>query len=171
MEEKLARAKVEEAELALSKKYDNVDPDDLSSDEKKAYTCVKTFGFKVGSNTFQQCINKITEGELELKRIEIEKKVAEAQLLTAKANKEAALAKADAAKAQGEIQKAQVEAARAAAEASKQAAAAAQARAKAEDFKTSMSLIELGLKGLQPQSSGSRLKTNCQFHANSMWCF
>jgi hypothetical protein len=150
-EEKLARTKVEEADLEKSKKYDNVNFNNLSDEEKIAYTCVKTYGFKVGSPTFQKCINKITEGELELKRIEIERKVAEAQLLTAKANKEAALAKAEAARAQGEIQKAQVEAARAAAEASNQQAAAAQARIKAERFRNSMSLIESGLRGLQPQ--------------------
>jgi uncharacterized membrane protein len=154
-EEKLSRTKVEEADLEKSKKYDNVNFNNLSADEKIAYTCVKTYGFKVGSSTFQKCINKITEGELELKRIEIEKKVAEAQLLTAKANKEAALAKAEAARAQGEIQKAQVEAARAAAEASNQQAAAAQARIKAERFRNSMSLIESGLRGLQPRQNNT----------------
>lgn len=154
-EEKLSRTKVEEADLEKSKKYDNVNFNNLSADEKIAYTCVKTYGFKVGSSTFQKCINKITEGELELKRIEIEKKVAEAQLLTAKANKEAALAKAEVARAQGEIQKAQVEAARAAAEASNQQAAAAQARIKAERFRNSMSLIESGLRGLQPRQNNT----------------
>ena len=65
----------------------------MSPEEKRAYTCANTFGFKKGSDKFRDCIFKIYATELELAKLEVEKQLAEAQLEIAKAQAEAAQAK------------------------------------------------------------------------------
>ena len=49
--------------------YKNVNFNSLSSEEKRAYTCIMTYGFKKGSGNFKNCVFKIAQAELELKRL------------------------------------------------------------------------------------------------------
>jgi len=58
----------------------------MKPDERRAYICEKTYGFKKGSDKFSDCIFKIMNAEMELERMDLQKKLAAAQLETAKAN-------------------------------------------------------------------------------------
>ena len=72
--------------------YKNVNFNSLKEEEKRAYTCVMTYGFKKGSSDFKNCVFKIAQAELELKRLDQERKIADEQIKVAKeANKQAKL--------------------------------------------------------------------------------
>jgi hypothetical protein len=112
---------IEKAEKEIAK---------LTPEEKRAYTCKSTFGFRKGSDKFKDCVFQLYATELELAKLEVEKKLAEAQLEIAKANREAAEARAQAAKAEGLVEKAQLEAANALVEATREQTAQQAAAAK-----------------------------------------
>ena len=145
----------------------------LSPEEKRAYTCTNTFGFRKGSDKFRDCIFKIYATELELAKLEVEKQLAEALLATAKANVEAAQAKVAAAKAEGLLQKAQIQAVEAQAAATRQQAAASKAQAAATNQQSSINLFMQGLKMLQPSQTQSslRMKTTCRYTGVFMNCW
>ena len=145
----------------------------LSPEEKRAYTCTNTFGFRKGSDKFRDCIFKIYATELELAKLEVEKQLAEAQLETAKAHREAAEARVLAAKAQGELQKAQIQAVEAQAAATRQQAAASKAQAAATNQQSSISLMMQGLQMLQPTQTQtqSSFNTTCTWMGKFMNCW
>ena len=143
----------------------------LSPEEKRAYTCTNTFGFRKGSDKFRDCIFKIYATELELAKLEVEKQLAEALLATAKANVEAAQAKVAAAKAEGLLQKAQIQAVEAQAAATRQQAAASKAQAAATSQQSSISLMLQGLQMLQPTQTQSSLKTTCNWSGAFFNCW
>jgi hypothetical protein len=146
----------------------------LSVEEKRAYTCTNTFGFKKGTDKFKDCIFKIYATELELAKLEVEKQLAEAQLATAKAHVEAAQAKVAAAKAEGLLQKAQIQAVEAQAAASRQQAAASKAQAVATSQQSSISLMMQGLQMLQGSTSTqtqSSLQTSCRWAGSFFNCW
>ena len=143
----------------------------LTIEEKRAFTCTRTFGFKKGSDKFKDCVFKIYAAELELEKLEVEKQLAEAQLETAKAHREAAEAKVLAAKAQGELQKAQIQATEAQAAASQQQAAASKAQAAATKQQSSMSLLMQGLQMLQPPTQPQSFKTTCRWSGGFFNCW
>jgi len=143
----------------------------LTVEEKRAYTCANTFGFKKGSDKFKDCVFKIYAAELELEKLEVEKQLAEAQLETAKAHREAAEARVLAAKAQGELQKAQIQATEAQAAASRQQAAASKAQTAATKQQSSMSLLMQGLQMLQPAQTQSSFKTSCRWSGGFFNCW
>ena len=143
----------------------------LSTEEKRAYTCEKTFGFKKGKDKFKDCVFKIYATELELAKLEVEKQLAEAQLEIAKANVEAAQAKVAAAKAEGLLQKAQIQAVEAQAAATRQQAAASKAQAAATNQQSSISLMLQGLQMLQPTQTRSSFNTTCSWMGNFMNCW
>ena len=72
--------------------YKNVNFNSLSEEGKRAYTCVMTYGFKKGSSNFKNCVFKIAQAELELKRLDQQRKIADAQIRVAQeANQQAQL--------------------------------------------------------------------------------
>jgi hypothetical protein len=160
-------AKIEEDKLKIEKEIFIT----LSPEEKRAYTCSKTFSFKKGSDKFKDCVFKIYAAELEFAKLEVEKQLAEAQLETAKANAEAAQARVQTAKAQGELQKAQIEATKAQAAAARQQAAASNAQAAATKQQSSMSLLMQGLQMLQPPTQAQSLKTTCRWSGGFFNCW
>ena len=165
--EQIKLAKLEEEKLKTEKEIYL----SLSPEEKRAYTCANTFGFKKGSDKFRDCIFKIYATELELAKLEVEKQLAEALLATAKANVEAAQAKVAAAKAEGLLQKAQIQAVEAQAAATKQQAAASKAQAAATNQQSSISLMLQGLQMLQPTQTQSSFNTTCTWMGNFMNCW
>jgi hypothetical protein len=58
----------------------------LKPEERRAYICEKTYGFRKGSDKFSECVYKILSADLELEKMEVQKKLAQAQEETAKAN-------------------------------------------------------------------------------------
>lgn len=71
--------------------FKNVNPNSLSADQKRVYMCVKSYGFKKGTEGFRNCVFKLVQAELDLKRLEAERKIAEAQIKAAReANQQAA---------------------------------------------------------------------------------
>ena len=158
----------------------------LSVEEKRAYTCAQTFGFKKGSDKFKDCVFKIYATELELQKLEVEKQLAlalaetsKAKAETAKAEAEAAQAKIKAAKAEGNLKEAQLQASKAQAlalqqqaAAAEQQAAASKAQANALQQQNSIALIEQGLKLLSPQPTvRNRMNTTCSFNGAFMNCW
>jgi hypothetical protein len=160
-------AKIKEDKLKIEKEIFIT----LSPEEKRAYTCSKTFSFKKGSDKFKDCVFKIYAAELEFAKLEVEKQLAEAQLETAKANAEAAQARVQTAKAQGELQKAQIQATKAQAAAARQQAAASNAQAAATKQQSSMSLLMQGLQMLQPPTQTQSLKTTCRWSGGFFNCW
>jgi len=57
----------------------------MKPDERRAYVCEKTYGFKKGSDRFADCVFKIMSTDAELEKLEKQRIIAEAQL---KADKE-----------------------------------------------------------------------------------
>ena len=165
--EQIKLAKLENEKLELEKEIFMT----LSIEEKRAFTCTKTFGFKKGSDKFKECIFKIYAAELELAKLEVEKQLAEAQLKIAEAQREAADARVLAAKSQGELQKAQIQATEAQAAAAQQQAAASKAQAAATQQQSSMSLLMQGLQMLQPPTQPQSLKTTCRWSGGFLNCW
>jgi hypothetical protein len=81
-ETKLQKQKLEEEKL--NKLLANMKPE-----ERRAYICEKTYGFRKGSDKFSECIYKILAADLEIEKLQLQKKLAESQLETAKANEAA----------------------------------------------------------------------------------
>ena len=71
----------------------------MNPEERRAYVCEETYGFRKGSDKFSECVYKILTADVELEKIELQKKLAEAQLETARANEAAAKANESAARA------------------------------------------------------------------------
>ena len=165
--EQIKLAKLEAEKLEIEKEIFKT----LSIEEKRAFTCTKTFGFKKGSDKFKECVFKIYAAELEVAKLEVEKQLAEAQLETAKAHREAAEARVIAAKAQGELQKAQIQATEAQAAASRQQAAASKAQAAATQQQSSMSLLMQGLQMLQPPTQPQSFNTTCRWSGGFFNCW
>jgi len=61
--------------------YKNVNVNNLSKSEKMVYKCVKNFGFKKGSNKFNDCVFKLFQNDLEIQRMAMEKKIAQERLV------------------------------------------------------------------------------------------
>jgi len=61
--------------------YKNVNVNNLSKSEKMVYKCVKNFGFKKGSNKFNDCVFKLFQNDLEVQRMAMEKKIAQERLV------------------------------------------------------------------------------------------
>ena len=92
--------KIQEAKQAEEKKKKQLIADKIKIDEEKAnrllagmkpeerraYICEKTYGFRKGSDKFSDCVYKIMSAEVELEKLELQKKLAQAQEETAKAN-------------------------------------------------------------------------------------
>ena len=167
-EEKEKKAKLLEIEQAkkakqLEKEKAEKEIAKLTPDEKRAYTCKNTFGFRKGTDKFKDCVFQIYAAELELAKLEVEKQLAESQLEIAKANREAAEARAEAtrqaalrakaeanaAKAQKLTEQAQLEAAQALVEATNQQTAQMKANAKKAEQNALMSILSqrLGTAG------------------------
>jgi len=66
----------------------------MKQEERRAYICENTYGFRKGSDKFSECLYKIMNAEFELQKLELQKKLAEAQQETARANESAARANA-----------------------------------------------------------------------------
>lgn len=66
----------------------------MKPEERRAYICENTYGFRKGSDKFSDCVYKIMNAEVELQKLELQKKLAEAQQETARANESAARANA-----------------------------------------------------------------------------
>ena len=165
----------EEMRVKLEREY----LETLSPEERRAYTCTKTFGFKKGSGDFKDCIFKLYTTELELQKLDLEKQLAlalveaeKAKAETARAQVETIQARAQAAKAEGKLQQAQIEATNAQtyvmqqqAAAAKQQAAAAQAQAKSIKQQNSINLMMQGLQMMSGSttSSGPTSTTSCRW--------
>lgn len=76
----------------------------MKPEERRAYVCEKTYGFKKGSDKFSECVYKILAAEVELEKMELQKALAEAKLATAKANEAAARANASANASRSNVQ-------------------------------------------------------------------
>ncbi len=135
----------EEIKVESKKKYF----ESLNPDERRAYTCAKTFGFKKGTDKFKDCVFQIYAAELELAKLEAEKQLAESQLELAKANKEAAEARAETAKVKKQTEQSQLDAAQALVEATNQQTAQMKANAKQAEMNAVMSILSqrLGTAG------------------------
>jgi hypothetical protein len=66
----------------------------MKPEERRAYICENTYGFRKGSNKFSECVYKIMNAEVELEKLELQKKLSESQKETARANEAAARANA-----------------------------------------------------------------------------
>ncbi|MDA7478316.1 hypothetical protein N8910_00620 [Candidatus Pelagibacter ubique] len=174
-----------ETEDLLQAKLQKEFLESLTPEERRAYTCKETFGFKKGSSNFKDCIFKLYATELELEKLNLEKQLALAQVeaekakaATARAQVEIIQARSAAARAEGKLQEAQIQATKAQtlsmqqqAAASRQQAAAAQAQARAAQQQNSINLMTQGLKMLSGnQSSSSRLRTNCSWSSIGISC-
>lgn len=126
--------------------YKNVNFNSLSSEEKRAYTCIMTYGFKKGSSDFKNCVFKIAQAELELQRLDEQRRIAEAQIRAA----------------QEANQQAKLQALR-----SQQLALEQQRRQSMDN--ASNALINLGLGLLTPQQNNS-IKTNCSMWGHTWTC-
>lgn len=162
--------------FSFNDEYANINPNTLTKEERRAYTCVKTFGFKKGSNNFQTCIFKIYETEIQLQKLEAEKKLADAELKIAEANAKAAQARAraDALERQAANARQEIIMKEQAANSRRQAAAA-KAQARASQMQNALEMMQLGLQGLQPQRPsmglGSSFSTRCTYGSNFINCF
>lgn len=149
--------------FSLTDEYANINPETLSKEERRAYTCVKTFGFRKGTKDFNNCIFKIYQAELDLQKLDTEKKLAEAELRIAEANAKAASIERQAANAKQElILKQQL------ANTQRQAAAA-RAQARASEMQNALQMMQQGLQSLQPRSS-PRMQT-CTYGGGLINCF
>ena len=172
-----------EAEDLLKAKLEREYLESLTPEEKRAYTCTKTFGFKKGKNNFKDCIFKLYATELELQKLDLEKQLALAKVEAERAKAETARAqikiiqaRADAARAEGKLQEAQIQATNAQtyimqqqAAAAKQQAAAAEAQAKSIKQRNSINLMMQGLNMLSGGNQNTnRLRTNCTWN-NMGW--
>ena len=95
-EEKIAlnkKKQLEEKKLSTQKKTEAIMAN-MKPEERRAYICENTYGFRKGSDKFSDCVFKIMNAEVELQKLELQKKLAEAQQETARANESAARANA-----------------------------------------------------------------------------
>lgn len=141
--------------------YKNVNINSLSKTEKMAYDCVKTYGFKKGTDKFSECVFKLVQNNLEIQRINMEKRIARERLEAQRRASEAASQRA--AQEEAELQ-AQRENALRALEAQKQE--------QAWD-----NLFQLGgiiglelLRQSQPQQPRPSTNTNCYWRYNTLSC-
>ena len=178
-EKKAKQLEKEKAEKEIAK---------LTPDEKRAYTCKNTFGFRKGTDKFKDCVFQIYAAELELAKLEVEKQLAESQLEIAKANREAAEARAEAtrqaalrakaeanaAKAQKLTEQAQLEAAQALVEATNQQTAQMKANAKQAEQNALISILSqrlgTGSTLLQNNTTGPST-VNCRWVGAFFSCF
>jgi len=141
----------------------------MSADDRRDYTCTKKFGFRKGSQQFNDCRFRLFTAEMELEKLQIQKELAQAKLDAAKASEEAARATAQLARSTQERQEAL---ANAQIQASQMQSAAAAAQAYAIQQQSAIDLINNGLNMMSPRSSSTmNLRTNCTYHARMLSCF
>ena len=75
LDEKVQLANLEKDKIRQEEKIFN----SLDTEEQKAYTCNKTFGFRKGSDNFKDCIFKLYTTQLEMEKLEIQQLLATQQ--------------------------------------------------------------------------------------------
>jgi hypothetical protein len=84
----LEKPKKSEVKIATAKQeQENKLLHNMKPEERRAYICEKTYGFKKGSDRFADCVFKIMSTDAELEKLDKQRRIAEAQL---KAEKEKA---------------------------------------------------------------------------------
>jgi hypothetical protein len=163
-------AKLEEEKLKkLAAKREQAKLAKMSADDRRDYTCEKKFGFRKGSNKFNDCRFKLFTAEMELQKIQMQKELAEAKAEAAKARADAERARAEAASTFQARQEALL---RAQTSAAQQQAAAAKAQAQASNMQRSLQMINQGLNMMSgPRTPSLNLRTTCSYTGSFLNCF
>ena len=141
----------------------------MSADDRRDYTCQEKFGFRKGSQQFNDCRFKLFTAEMELQKIQMQKELAEAKAEAAKARADAERVRAEAASTSQARQEALLSAQT---EAAKMQAAAAMAQAQASNMQSSLQMINQGLNMMSgPTTPSVNLRTTCTYTGTFLNCF
>ncbi|MDC1280556.1 hypothetical protein N8Z07_04555 [Pelagibacteraceae bacterium] len=145
--------------------YKNVKRNTLPKAEQMVFDCIKTYGFKKGSDKFNDCVFRLVQNDLEIQRIKMEKQIAQQRIEAERRANEAqqrllAQQRADEANRIAQ-QEATLQAQRE--NTLRQIQAERSAAAWAE-------LGAIGLKLLQPPQPAPRTRTTCSMMGSWMDC-